>query len=161
MIFKKLKRVRKHFFCCCVTSETMNALTFINEKREAFMQQLLHTGLSLSKCRCYTVFNLLIFFKKYCGERGTAQPLDVKKNIDVIIIFCQQKNSVCVLLVVMTCAIDFASNTDNCSFAQMWKDAEPSLQKEPRASWGAANPGCSGVWGRVHCQENAGARLLT
>lgn len=54
----------------------------------------------------------------------------------------------------------FTSNADNCFFAQLWKDAEPSLQKEPRASWGAANPSCSGVWGRVHCQENAGARLL-
>lgn len=43
----------------------------------------------------------------------------------------------------------------------MWQDAEPSLQKEPWASWGATDPGCSGSWWCLHRQEDAGARILT
>lgn len=44
---------------------------------------------------------------------------------------------------------------------EMWQDAEPSLQKEPWASWGAADPGCSGSGGCLHCQKNAGTRILS
>lgn len=60
----------------------------------------------------------LLIFKKF-SNIFLSQQIDVDL-CDVIIIFCQQKNTiVCVLLVVMTGTIDFASNADNCSFAQM------------------------------------------
>lgn len=40
------------------------------------------------------------------------------------------------------------------------QDAEPSLQKEPWASRGAADPGCSGSRRCLHCPEDARAGLL-
>lgn len=51
-------------------------------------------------------------------------------------------------------------DTDERCLCEIWQDAEPSLQKEPWASRGAADPGCSGSRRCLHCPEDARAGLL-
>lgn len=45
-------------------------------------------------------------------------------------------------------------------YCEMWQDAEPSLQKEPRVTGGAADPGGGGGRRCLHRPQDAGAGLL-